>query len=752
MSQCGASWWTALAVTLTWRLARTGDALRDGLIDLSRARLIAEATSVLDDDAARLVEEKVLPRAGDQTLGQLRAALRRAVIIADPDGAERRREEAERRARVCLYPDEEGTATLAGHSLPGIHAAAAMARVTALARAVRASGAGGGIDLLRAQVFTGLLLGTLPYIPPAPGSPPDEPPDDDGGIDPHPASPRTTAHRATGHGPAGRGPAGDGPAGRGPAGGGGAGQDGAAPRRPPPDSGSAGRAGGRAASPPRSPQRGQRGPEPTAGSSGVGSGRARPGPPPAGSPGPVPGHGPAPGPDPGSLPGPGPGPAAGIGWPSGCGPSAGPDLAPSSGSSGGTGRASSLDPYEGTGTDPPDPGPDSNPELPPDPGYGGPWAGFPDPEDCDAPEDCGAPEDCSAPEDSYAAGNSRRAEDELTSRAFARDDDGDDMDRGSSGRPAPRWPAVPAVAGLRSGPGSPAAGLLDLAVPFAALAGFSSEPGRLSRLGPVTARQAARLAALAAGDPEVCWRVILVRTDGSALGVARVPGRRPARRPDAGGGNGTGGGTGGRCDNGGSSGDGGVGGGSGGGGGRGEPHDRGVPPACCGLVARVTVTVPEDLPGQAGLLRPGGGQLPGAGIRPGRTLAALMEAALRAAEGIAARVAQDESADAEAGGCAHRRASPGYRPSPGLREYVTIRDLTCRFSTCRQPAMRGDLDHTIPWDKGGLTCSCNLGGVCRHHHRLKQRRGWQLAQSAPGVFTWVTPAGRTYTTQPDLHH
>ncbi len=274
MSQCGASWWADLAVTLAWRLARTGDALRGGVIDLSRARLIAEATSVLDDDAARLVEGEVLARAGDQTLGQLRAALRRAVIIADPDGAERRREEAERRARVCLYPDEEGTATLAGHSLPGIHAAAAMARVTALARAVRASGAGGGIDLLRAQVFTGLLLGTLPYIPPAPGSPPDEPPDDDGGIDPHPPAPRTPAHRATGHGPAGRGPAGGGPAGQAPAGGGpaghgpagggpagqapagggpagrgGAGQDGAAPRRPPPGSGSAGRAGGRAIQP-----------------------------------------------------------------------------------------------------------------------------------------------------------------------------------------------------------------------------------------------------------------------------------------------------------------------------------------------------------------------------------------------------------------------------------------------------------------------------------------------------------------------
>ena len=36
-----------------------------------------------------------------------------------------------------------------------------MARITALAKAMKASGAGGGIDVLRAHVFLGLLLGTL---------------------------------------------------------------------------------------------------------------------------------------------------------------------------------------------------------------------------------------------------------------------------------------------------------------------------------------------------------------------------------------------------------------------------------------------------------------------------------------------------------------------------------------------------------------------------------------------------------------
>src|SRR6266566_3360908 len=172
LSPDGAAGWADLAVVLTWRLAATGAALAAGQIDLARARMIARMTAALSDAAARAVEAAVLGRAGWLTPGQLYAALRRAVLRADPQGAERRRRQAERNARVALYPEDEGTATLAGHGLPGVQAAAAMARITALAKAMQAAGASGRIDLVRAQVFAGLLLGTLPCIPPAPGAPP----------------------------------------------------------------------------------------------------------------------------------------------------------------------------------------------------------------------------------------------------------------------------------------------------------------------------------------------------------------------------------------------------------------------------------------------------------------------------------------------------------------------------------------------------------------------------------------------------
>jgi hypothetical protein len=180
LSRYGAEAWTALAVTLRWRLPATAAALTEGRIDTYRAKILAEAVAPLSDDAAKAVEDQVIPHAPGLTYGQMHGAVRRAVIAADPEGAEHRRQAAERRAKVSLYPDQDGTATLVGACLPAPEAAAAYARICAIAEAMKAAGAGGGIHFLRAQVLLGKLLDTLPVIPPPAGSPPDaEPPPDD---------------------------------------------------------------------------------------------------------------------------------------------------------------------------------------------------------------------------------------------------------------------------------------------------------------------------------------------------------------------------------------------------------------------------------------------------------------------------------------------------------------------------------------------------------------------------------------------
>jgi Domain of unknown function (DUF222) len=100
------------------------------------------------------------------------------------------------------------------------------------------------------------------------------------------------------------------------------------------------------------------------------------------------------------------------------------------------------------------------------------------------------------------------------------------------------------------------------------------------------------------------------------------------------------------------------------------------------------------------------------------------------------------------GSCDHRHAETGYQPSRKLQHLIRTRSTRCTAPGCGRPAARCDLDHTLAWDKGGITCECGLAPLCRHHHRCKQAEGWQLSQPEPGVLQWRTPHGRTFTTTP----
>jgi Domain of unknown function (DUF222) len=103
------------------------------------------------------------------------------------------------------------------------------------------------------------------------------------------------------------------------------------------------------------------------------------------------------------------------------------------------------------------------------------------------------------------------------------------------------------------------------------------------------------------------------------------------------------------------------------------------------------------------------------------------------------------------GNCDHRHAETGYQPSRKLQHLIRTRSTRCTAPGCGRPAARCDLDHTLAWDKGGLTCECGLAPLCRHHHRCKQAQGWQLTQPEPGVLVFRTPHGRTFTTTPTVH-
>jgi hypothetical protein len=216
----------AMAMTLTGRasaalldfaaalatLPATKAALAAGGIDRVKAHVITEELSGLSRPLAARVETQVLGNAGRQTTSQLRAAAKRAVLKADPAAARRRHDAARRQARVEVWHEPSGTATLAGRDLPPAEVLAADQRITTLAKRLKASGHDGTLNQLRAQVYTALLLGHPtgdPTTPPAPGPvgattpPPARPgtqPEDPGGAGPssdEPTSSSATTRPAT---------------------------------------------------------------------------------------------------------------------------------------------------------------------------------------------------------------------------------------------------------------------------------------------------------------------------------------------------------------------------------------------------------------------------------------------------------------------------------------------------------------------------------------------------------------------------
>ena len=90
----------------------------------------------------------------------------------------------------------------------------------------------------------------------------------------------------------------------------------------------------------------------------------------------------------------------------------------------------------------------------------------------------------------------------------------------------------------------------------------------------------------------------------------------------------------------------------------------------------------------------------------------------------------------------HPAGTPGpYRVSASLRRFLCVRAPRCEWPGCGARAERCDLDHDLAWPFGP-TCGCNLGPLCRRHHRTKQE-GWVKARTADGV-RWTSPAGRTW--------
>ncbi len=135
------------------------EALRQGLIDLPKAKVIITGTCHLEPEPRNRVAEVALERAPHQTTGQLDARIRRLVIQVDPDMAKTRYQEAVKERRVISEANPDGTANLHGLNLPAHRTGAVMRHINRLARAAKSADDPRTMDQIRADVLFDLLAG-----------------------------------------------------------------------------------------------------------------------------------------------------------------------------------------------------------------------------------------------------------------------------------------------------------------------------------------------------------------------------------------------------------------------------------------------------------------------------------------------------------------------------------------------------------------------------------------------------------------
>lgn len=90
-----------------------------------------------------------------------------------------------------------------------------------------------------------------------------------------------------------------------------------------------------------------------------------------------------------------------------------------------------------------------------------------------------------------------------------------------------------------------------------------------------------------------------------------------------------------------------------------------------------------------------------------------------------------------------------YQPTKAMRDFLDLRDGTCRWTGCNRQAKHCDIDHTDAWEHGGPTDCDNLSHLCPEHHRMKHETTWQAKQLPGGIIQWTSPDGRTYVTEPE---
>ena len=248
-------------------------------------------------------------------------------------------------------------------------------------------------------------------------------------------------------------------------------------------------------------------------------------------------------------------------------------------------------------------------------------------------------------------------------------------------------------------------GSINLTVPLVTALGLADRPGQAGSIGPIDPWQARDLVASAAGNPRTTWCLTVTDEHGHAIGHG-------CARP--------------------------------------EPRSRSK-----GLAKRTTPGRPGGHDPPSSHNKPGGHDPPGPAVPRFSVTAAGTDGppggygTWRLSTGTPGQpdliIAVHPIASGE---CDHRFQAAGHDPGVMLRHLSQIRHARCTAPTCRRPAANCDFEHNVPYQAGGRTCLCNGGPKCRRDHRLKQDPRWKVGQHPDGTFTWTTPSGRQYQTEP----
>jgi hypothetical protein len=169
-----------MAANIVTRLPDTLAGMAAGVIDRDRARAISNATLHLPDDLAAEADKVLADAAPELRLADLQARAARLEARLDPEGVQRRKDEARHDRRVELRREDSGAACLSGRELDPAEALAGKASIDAEAVRLRNAGLPGTLAQIRAAILLDRIHQRSPWDRLAPLPEPERDPDADG--------------------------------------------------------------------------------------------------------------------------------------------------------------------------------------------------------------------------------------------------------------------------------------------------------------------------------------------------------------------------------------------------------------------------------------------------------------------------------------------------------------------------------------------------------------------------------------------